>query len=107
MARVDHVRSRALASRVSGSIQAPPSKSYTHRAVILAALSSGPCRIRRPLLAEDTEATIGGMSAFAAEIERTADGLRVASDSRRPPGMPLDARNSGTTVSVLTGLSAH
>jgi len=100
------VRYRALASRVSGSIQAPPSKSYTHRAVILAALSSGPCRIRRPLLAEDTEATIGGMAAFGAEIERTADGLRVASDSLRPPGMPIDARNSGTTLRLLTGVAA-
>ena len=100
------MRYRALASRVSGSIHAPPSKSYTHRAVILAALSRGPCRIRRPLLAEDTEATIAGMVAFGAEIERTADGLRVASDSLRPPGTPIDARNSGTTLRLLTGVAA-
>src|SRR5439155_6555618 len=58
------LRYRVRTSRVSGSIRAPPSKSYTHRAVILAALSHGPCRIRRPLLAEDTAATIAGMAAF-------------------------------------------
>ena len=65
------MRYRALASRVSGLIRAPPSKSYTHRAVILAALSSGPCRIRQPLLAEDTEATIAGMAGGVAATELT------------------------------------
>jgi len=101
----DRLRYRARASRVSGTIRAPPSKSYTHRAVILAALSHGPCRVRRPLLSEDTAATIDGMVAFGAEIERTADGLRVASESLRPPGTRIDARNSGTTLRLLAGVA--
>jgi len=46
------------------------------------------------------------MTAFGAEIERTADGLRVASDSLRAPGTPIDARNSGTTLRLLTGVAA-
>ena len=90
---------------MSGTIRASPSKSYTHRAVVLAALSHGPCRIRQPLLGEDTAATIAGMVAFGAEIERTADGLRVTSGSLRPPETPIDARNSGTTLRLLTGVA--
>ncbi|MEK6987959.1 MAG: hypothetical protein AABX97_07690 [Candidatus Thermoplasmatota archaeon] len=44
------MRFRAKPSKVSGTVRAPPSKSYTHRAILLAALSGGPCRILRPLL---------------------------------------------------------
>jgi len=46
------------------------------------------------------------MAAFGAEIERTADGLQVASDSLRAPGTPIDARNSGTTLRLLAGVAA-
>src|SRR5207247_6557745 len=97
------LRYRVRTSRVSGSIRAPPSKSYTHRAVILAALSHGPCRIRRPLLAEDTAATIAVMAAFGAVIEPTAAGLRAVWDSLHPPRLPSDARDSGTTLGMLAG----
>ena len=100
------MRYRSMASRVSGTISAPPSKSYTHRAVTLAALSGGPCRIRRPLLAEDTEATIAGMAAFGAEIDRTPEGLRVAAESLHSTRAPIDAGNSGTTLRLLAGVAS-
>ena len=95
-----------MASRVSGSIPAPPSKSFTHRAIVLAALSRGPCHIQRPLLAEDTEATMAGMSAFGAEITRTREGLRVSAGALHAADAPIDARNSGTTLRLLTGVAA-
>ncbi len=69
-------------------------------------MSHGPCRIRRPLLAEDTRATIAGLVAFGAEIERTADGIRVSAESLGPPLAPIDAGNSGTTLRLLTGVAA-
>jgi len=46
------------------------------------------------------------MAAFGAVIEPTADGLRVVSDSLHPPRMPIDARNSGTTLRLLAGVAA-
>ena len=91
---------------VSGTIRASPSKSYTHRAVVLAALSGGPCLIRRPLRSEDTDATIAGMAAFRAEIDRDGDDLCVSSGSLHSPGKPIDARNSGTTLRLLTGVAS-
>lgn len=100
------MRYRSIASRVSGSIRAPPSKSYTHRAIILAALSGGPCQIRHPLLAEDTEATIAGMTALGAGIDRSDDSLCVASESLHAADGPIDARNSGTTLRLLAGVAA-
>ena len=95
-----------MASKVSGTIRAPPSKSYTHRAVILAALSGGPCRIRNPLISEDTEATVAGMEAFGAEVARTTDELRIECRSLVFPEKPIDARNSGTTLRLLSGVAA-
>jgi len=45
-------------SGLTGELCAPPSKSFTQRMLIAAALSSGTSKISRPLNAEDTEATL-------------------------------------------------
>lgn len=100
------MRFRAKPSMVAGRIRAPPSKSYTHRAVLLAALSGGPCRIARPLLSEDTEATIAGVQAFGTEVVRRDDGLVISSNGLRSPEGEVDARNSGTTIRLLSGVAA-
>lgn len=100
------MRFRVIPSTVSGRVRAPPSKSYTHRAFILAALSGGPCRIHRPLVAEDTEATLAGLVALGAEITRGTDVITIASKGLRPPSKEIDARNSGTTIRLLSGVAA-
>ncbi len=97
---------RAEPSRVTGTVRAPPSKSYTHRAILLAALSGGPSRIARPLVSEDTEATISGVEALGTEVTRDAEGFRVSSPGLRAPSGEIDARNSGTTLRLLTGVAA-
>src|SRR5207247_4632859 len=98
------IESRAPA--LSGPIPSPPSKSFTHRAIVLAALSRGPCHSQRPLLAEDTEAMMAGMSAVGAEITRTKEGLRVSAGALHAADAPIDARNSGTTLRLLSGVAA-
>ncbi|MGH9315928.1 MAG: 3-phosphoshikimate 1-carboxyvinyltransferase, partial [Thermoanaerobaculia bacterium] len=44
------------AREVRGTLRAPPSKSATNRALLLAALSEEPVEIVRPLFCEDTSA---------------------------------------------------
>ncbi len=100
------MRLRVRASVVRGSVRAPPSKSYMHRALLLAALSGGPCRIERPLLSEDTEATRAGIEALGARVDRLKDGLRIECGRLRAPSHEIDARNSGTTLRLLTGVVA-
>src|SRR3989449_8189313 len=95
-----------MSSRVSGTIRASPSKSVTHRAIVLAGLSTGTYRIRRPLKAEDTDATIAGMEAFGTEFESSGEELRVIPTQLRSAGEPLDARNSGTTLRLLAGVAS-
>lgn len=96
----------AKASRVEGTVRAPPSKSYTHRAILMSTLSGGPCRIGHPLLSEDTEASVAGVEALGANVEREEDGLRVTCEELRPAKKEIDARNSGTTLRLLTGIAA-
>jgi 3-phosphoshikimate 1-carboxyvinyltransferase len=95
-----------MKSPVSGAIRASPSKSYTHRAMVLAALSGGPCRIARPLRAEDTDATIDGLRSFGAEVGSQGDDMDVHASSLKSPGEAIDAKNSGTTLRLLTGVAA-
>lgn len=72
----------------------------------MAALSGGPCRIDRPLLSEDTEATLAGVEALGARVTRGEDRLEIACDSLRAPSREIDARNSGTTLRLLTGAAS-
>ena len=100
------MRYRAIPSKVSGTIRAPPSKSVTHRAIVMAALSGGPCRIRHPLRSEDTDATASGMAAFGVDIATSDDGLRVSSGPLQASAKPIDTRNSGTTLRLLAGVAS-
>ena len=43
---------------LNGWVRIPPSKSYTHRAVLMASLASGDSTIWNPLSSRDTKATI-------------------------------------------------
>ena len=53
---------------VDAVFSAPPSKSYTHRALIAAALASGRSRITSPLRAIDTELTVRGLRSLGVSI---------------------------------------
>ncbi len=97
---------RVRPSRVRGTIRASPSKSYTHRAFLMAALSGGPCRIMNPLLSDDTEATLAGVEALGADVERFEGSVRIACPRLHPPRQAIDARNSGTTLRLLSGAVA-
>jgi 3-phosphoshikimate 1-carboxyvinyltransferase len=96
----------AKASRLNGTVRAPPSKSYTHRAVLMSALSGGPCRVGHPLLSEDTEASVAGIEALGAAVARDNDSLRIVCGELHASKTEIDARNSGTTLRLLTGIAA-
>lgn len=48
-----------LEKPVTATIEIPGSKSYTNRALVMAALTKGPVTLYNPLYSEDTEAMIG------------------------------------------------
>ena len=61
---------------LEATVDAPPSKSLTHRALIVAALARGTSTIERPLDAEDASATVAGLRALGVSgIVFTKDNL--------------------------------
>lgn len=94
-------------SKVSGTITAPPSKSVTHRAIILAALAHGKSVIKNPLLSEDTKHTIKALKAFGVKIEENNDELIIhgTSGNITAPNEPINLGNSGTSMRLLAGVA--
>ena len=84
----------------------PASKSYTHRAIMMAALSEGRCSVRNPLDSFDTKATAEAMRSMGAAIEPFEGGLRVETERLHAPDRTIDVLNSGTTMRLMTGLAA-
>ena len=55
-------------SKLSGRIVCPANKSYTHRAIFLAALSDGKSIVKKILRSNDTIATISACRGFGVEV---------------------------------------
>jgi 3-phosphoshikimate 1-carboxyvinyltransferase len=62
-------------------------------------------RIRHGLHADDTEATVAGVQALGAEVTR-ADGALTVRCGGLHAAESIDARNSGTTLRLLTGIAS-
>ena len=102
-----HMRVSIDKSSIKGEVFAPPSKSYTHRAVTLAALSKE-STVRRPLISADTLATVRASEMFGASVERKEDRLIIHGINGKPnvPDDVIDAANSGTTLRFMTAVAA-
>ena len=59
---------RVWPGRLSGTVQAPPSKSVAHRMLICASLAAGQSTIHGISGSKDMEATMGAMSAMGATL---------------------------------------
>ncbi|WP_418284430.1 3-phosphoshikimate 1-carboxyvinyltransferase [Halorubrum sp. DTA46] len=101
-------------STVRGSTRAPPSKSYTHRALLAAGYSDGAI-VESPLVSADTKATARAVTAFggavapeSADAIDDADALVVDGFDGRPsvPDDVIDCANSGTTMRLVTAAAA-
>ena len=96
-------------SEIGGVVKAPPSKSYSHRAVILASLAKGTSKLYDMLYSEDTLSSIRVCDALGAKITRTDDYLEVIGTGGKLHNSstePIDLANSGTTLRLMTSVSA-
>jgi 3-phosphoshikimate 1-carboxyvinyltransferase len=97
-----------LPSTLSGTARAPPSKSYTHRAILAAGYSGG-ALVYDPLVSADTKATMQAVELFGGDVTETRGGaLEVSGFDGRPdvPADVVDCANSGTTMRLVTGAAA-
>jgi 3-phosphoshikimate 1-carboxyvinyltransferase len=95
-------------SLARGTVRAPPSKSYTHRALAVGHLAGRQFRVEHPLEADDTRRTAAGIARLGTPVRR---GLRAwivgPPDDRRPSAVTIDCGESGTTLRFLTALAAR
>lgn len=91
---------------LSGTVNAPPSKSYTIRALIASALGRGHSFIKEPLLSLDTKACIDCCKKLGSDIKEDGKGLLIEGNSGfiHTPDEALDAQNSGTSIRLMTGI---
>lgn len=102
------------ANYFGGEISVPGDKSISHRAIMLASLSSGDCRIDGFLPSADCLATVAAMQSLGVNID-------VLEESNLGPecllvhgrgmvtGVPagdIDCGNSGTTMRLMSGILA-
>jgi 3-phosphoshikimate 1-carboxyvinyltransferase len=93
--------------KIDGVVQAPSSKSYTHRAIIAASLSEGKSRIYSPLFSDDTIATMNACSTLGITIEKKENSLTIFGTSMlKSPEDPIDCRDSASTIRFLTPITA-
>lgn len=94
-------------SSIHGVAQAPPSKSYTHRAILAAGYSSGAI-VYDPLLSADPRATARAVRAFGGNVSESKDTFEIGGFDGRPevPQDVIDCANSGTTMRLVTATAA-
>jgi 3-phosphoshikimate 1-carboxyvinyltransferase len=93
---------------LSGTAKAPSSKALTHRAFIAAALSDGRSEIRKPLLCDDTLATIDACRIIGAKIKQTNTEIFEVQGVSKPatPRDVINCRDSGSTMRFLIPVCA-
>ena len=68
-------------SKIYGTIVCPPNKSYSHRAIFLAALSDGKSSINNVLHSRDTDATIDAVKSFGVQIQEAGNSITITRTS--------------------------
>ncbi len=87
-----------------GALTPPASKSLCHREIICAALSRGESRLRGVCFSDDILATLRGVSAMGAKIDRSGDELIISGGEAM--GLPrIDCGESATTLRLLIPLT--
>jgi 3-phosphoshikimate 1-carboxyvinyltransferase len=97
------------APRLETEIIVPGDKSISHRAIMLAALSNGVCKITNFLEGEDCLSTTRAFQQLGVTIERAEPGFVVVHGSHgklTAPEQEIDCGNSGTTMRLLAGILA-
>ncbi|MEA3343305.1 MAG: 3-phosphoshikimate 1-carboxyvinyltransferase [archaeon] len=86
------------------TVKAPPSKSYTNRALLIAALCGGKARIMNALESDDTEHMAGALRQLGVSVEKQGDIYIVCGRRGRldAPQDPIFLGNAGTAMRFLT-----
>ena len=98
------MRASIYKSEVKGKVIAPPSKSYTIRGLMCAALAKGESEIIHPLSADDTQAAWEVLNAVGINLHKKRDSWQVIGGDFREPTADLFCRESAATLRFMTAI---
>ena len=90
---------------INARVRIPGSKSLTNRWLIMAALSSGECRINHPLQARDTLLMAQALSALGSSVEIQEDAFVVSPGTTSEP-VQIDCGLAGTVMRFVPPVAA-
>ena len=94
--------------KVSGTVTVPGSKSYTNRALLIAALADGVSRLEKPLVSDDTKFMIRALKGFGIKVEEEPNAFIVSGKAGKliTPKEDIFVGNAGTAMRFLTTFAA-
>jgi len=102
------LRINPISESLNGEIVAPGSKSYSHRAFIVASLADGISVIKNPLVDGDVKITIEILRSLGVKILRIDDEnsyiVENPNNFYKSIDKTLDCKNSGTSLRIFTAL---
>jgi 3-phosphoshikimate 1-carboxyvinyltransferase len=72
----------------------------------MGALTKDEFHLREPLVSEDTKATLDAVRQMGGEVRTSGTDLTIRCEGLRPPSQVIDAKNSGTTMRLITGIAS-
>ncbi len=93
---------------LSATVDIPASKSYTNRALLIAALADGECRVENPLFSDDTHYMSEALIRFGIPVRREDGKAFIVSGTGgkiTAPAEEIFVGNAGTTMRFLTTFS--
>lgn len=93
-------------TRVSGTIQAPTSKSAMQRACAVALLKGGTTIIRNPGTSNDDKAALDIIQQLGAVVENKGDHLLISSKGVQPVNDTIHCGESGLSIRMFTPIAA-
>lgn len=99
---------RVKASTLNGTIEIPPSKSHTHRALIFALLGKGQSTISKYLDSPDSAVMLKTIQQLGAKVQKDHDQLVIegVGPKLHPAEDVINAGNSGIVLRFIGALSA-
>ena len=93
---------------LDATVRIPGSKSYTQRAMVIAALAEGESRLRDVLLSEDTLCLAEALRALGADIRIEGEAMIVSGTGGKiaRPSRPIRLGNNGTAMRLLAGMAS-
>jgi len=91
-------------SEITGKVIAPPSKSYTIRGLMCAALAKGRSEISHPLNSDDTRAALDVLSQVGIHINQKGNSWQVTSSNFHEPNTDLFCGESAATLRFMTAI---